>query len=165
MPDIFHNFPIKVSPDRVFGAISSPHGLDAWWTKKSSGRPAEGEEYELWCGPQYDWRALVTKCVAPSEFELQMLRAHPDWNGTRVGFRLQGDETTNVRFYHTGWPTANDHWRISCYCWAMYFRIQSHYAPASIRGGGRPWDRCGWLGVRESSKPAWRHPAESRERR
>jgi len=24
MPDIFHNFPIKVSPDRVFGAISSP---------------------------------------------------------------------------------------------------------------------------------------------
>jgi hypothetical protein len=64
MPDIFHDLPIKVSPDRVLNAISTPQGLDAWWTKKSSGRPAEGEEYELWFGPQYNWRALVTKCVA-----------------------------------------------------------------------------------------------------
>jgi hypothetical protein len=55
MPDIFHDFPIEVSPDRVFEAISTPRGLDAWWTKKSSGRPAEGGEYELWFGPQYDW--------------------------------------------------------------------------------------------------------------
>lgn len=87
MPDIFHDFPTKVSPGRVFEAISTPRGLDAWWTKKSSGRPAEGKEYELWFGPQYDWRGLVTKCVAPSEFELQILRADPDWNSTRVGFR------------------------------------------------------------------------------
>src|SRR5260370_38935234 len=73
MPDIFHDFPIKASPARVFEAISAPHGLDAWWTKKSSGRPAEAEEYKLWFGPHFDWRALVTKCVAPSEFELEIL--------------------------------------------------------------------------------------------
>ncbi len=45
MPDIFHDFPVKVYPDRVFEAISTPRGLDAWWTKKSSGR------HELWFGP------------------------------------------------------------------------------------------------------------------
>jgi len=44
MPDIFHDFPIKVSPDRVFETINTPRGLDAWWTMKSSGRPAEAEE-------------------------------------------------------------------------------------------------------------------------
>jgi uncharacterized protein YndB with AHSA1/START domain len=51
MPDIFQDFPVKAYPDRVFEAISTPRGLDAWWTKKSSGRPAEAEEYELWFGP------------------------------------------------------------------------------------------------------------------
>jgi hypothetical protein len=61
MPDIFHDFPIKAPPDRVFEAVSTPTGLDAWWSKKSSGRQAEGAEYQLWFGPQYDWRARVTK--------------------------------------------------------------------------------------------------------
>lgn len=32
-----------------------------------------------------------------------------------------------VRFYHTGWPTENAHWRISCYCWAMYLRVMRRY--------------------------------------
>jgi uncharacterized protein YndB with AHSA1/START domain len=127
MADIFHNFPIKVLPDRVFEAVSTPRGLDAWWTKKSSGRSAETEEYKLWFGPEYDWRARVTKCVAPSEFELQILHAHEDWNGTRVGFHLHGGQTTNLSFYHTGWPLANEHWRISSYCWAMYLRILRRY--------------------------------------
>jgi len=53
-----------------------------------------------------------------------MTQADPDWLGTRVGFRLEGRaDTTRVGFYHTGWPTPNEHWRISCYCWAMYLRI------------------------------------------
>jgi uncharacterized protein YndB with AHSA1/START domain len=123
MPDIFHDFTIKVSPDRVFSAVSKPVGLDAWWTRTSSGLPKEGAEYELNFGPKYIWQARVTKCVAPNEFELEMFNSDPDWNGTRVGFHLTGDKTTKVSFRHTGWPAANDHWRISCYCWAMYLRI------------------------------------------
>jgi uncharacterized protein YndB with AHSA1/START domain len=127
MPDIFHDFPIQAPPERVFEAVSTPAGLDCWWTKKSRGRAAAGEEYTLWFGPKYDWRARVTRCVAPSEFELQIVGANEDWNGTRVGFGLQGEQTTNVHFYHTGWPEANEHWRISCYCWAMYLRILRRY--------------------------------------
>jgi hypothetical protein len=93
MPDTFHDFPIRVPADRVFEAVSTPRGLDALWTKKSSRRPAEAEEYKLWFGPEYEWRARVSKCVVPSEFELQILHAHEDWNGTRVGFRLHGGQT------------------------------------------------------------------------
>lgn len=123
MADIFQDFPIKVSPARVFEAVSTPQGLDVWWTKTSSGRPVLGEEYVLGFGPGYDWRAKVTKCVMDSEFEIQFFNSHEDWDGTRVGFRLHGNQTTNVSFYHTGWPSANEHWRVSCYCWAMYLRI------------------------------------------
>ncbi|MBI3448600.1 MAG: hypothetical protein HY049_06775 [Acidobacteria bacterium] len=32
-----------------------------------------------------------------------------------------------MRFHHTGWPTANEHWRVSCYCWAMYLRLMRRF--------------------------------------
>ncbi len=128
MADIFHDFPIKAPLDRVFQAVSTPQGLDCWWTQRSAGEPAEGEEFELYFGPQHDWRGRVTRCVSGSEFELEMVHADKDWMGTRVGFRLQSQAgTTLVRFHHTGWPSANEHWRISCYCWAMYLRVLRRY--------------------------------------
>jgi uncharacterized protein YndB with AHSA1/START domain len=124
LPDIFSDFPIRAPRDRVYEAVSTPAGLDAWWTKRSAGTPHAGAEFELWFGPEYDWRAAVSECVPGSTFELKMVRADPDWLGTRVGFRLEDRSgLTQVRFYHTGWPSANEHWRVSCYCWPMYLRI------------------------------------------
>jgi uncharacterized protein YndB with AHSA1/START domain len=122
--DILHDFPIKASAERVFAGVSTPEGLDRWWTKRSTGKSVEGAEYELWFGPEYDWRAKVTRCVPDSEFELEITRADKDWLGTRVGFRLEHrDGATRVRFHHAGWPSANEHYRISTYCWAMYLRV------------------------------------------
>lgn len=124
MRDIYQDFPIRAAVDRVFSAISTPDGLDAWWTKRSSGEALEGAEYALGFGPDYDWRAQVTRCVRNSEFELTMTRADVDWQGTRVGFVLEPrDDSTWVRFHHTGWPEANEHYRISNHCWAMYLRV------------------------------------------
>jgi hypothetical protein len=67
----------------------------------------------------------VTKRESPFSFELQMTQAHPDWLKTRVGCDLyeEKDNVTRVRFYHTGWPEQNEHWRVSCFCWAMYLRV------------------------------------------
>jgi uncharacterized protein YndB with AHSA1/START domain len=124
MADIFHDFPIKSPMDHVFRGVSTPEGLDTWWTKRSSGSRLEGADYELSFGPEYDWSAKVTRCVPDTEFELLMVRADSDWIGTRVGFRLEHrGGLTWVRFHHTGWPSANEHYRISCCCWAMYLRI------------------------------------------
>ena len=86
MPDIFHDFPIKASSDNVFRAVSTPTGLASWWTNRSNGEPALGEKYELWFGPEYDWRAVVSKYVPDTEFELEMTKSDKDWQGTRFGF-------------------------------------------------------------------------------
>ena len=124
MSDILQDFPIKVLREQVYQAVSTPAGLDCWWTKKSAGSPIVGAEYELWFGPKYDWRAKVTRSVANREFELQIVRADDDWLETRMGFRLDGKGgKTWVRFYHTGWPSPNEHYRISCHCWALYLRV------------------------------------------
>ena len=41
MADIFHHLRIKAPLGHVLQAVSSPEGLDTWWTKGSSGEPRE----------------------------------------------------------------------------------------------------------------------------
>src|SRR5215831_3801386 len=66
--DILHDFPINAPISRVYSAVTAPAGLDQWWTKKSSGKPARDAEYQLWFGPKFDWRAKVVHAVADKEF-------------------------------------------------------------------------------------------------
>ena len=128
MPDILHDFPINAPVARVFDAVSTPAGLDQWWTKHSAGVAAAGATWELFFGPEYDWRATVTRCAAPTEFELELVVAMDDWIGTRVGFTLEPHgEATQVRFRHLAWAEAGEHYRISAFCWAMYLRILKRY--------------------------------------
>ena len=124
MADVNQELPIQATRRQVFDAVSSPAGLDVWWTKTSTGAPVQGSEYQLGFGPEHQWRARVTHAVQDAEFELELTRADADWTGTRVGFRLtdQGG-TTRLEFRHTGWPAANQHYRVSCHCWAMYLRL------------------------------------------
>jgi uncharacterized protein YndB with AHSA1/START domain len=124
MADILMQFSVRAPPARVFQAVSTPQGLDTWWTERSAGEPKLGAAYMLHFGPGYDWPARVTKCAVSRAFELTMGQSHPDWHNTRVGFQLSGkDRTTTVEFYHMGWPSANEHWRVSVYCWAIYLRL------------------------------------------
>ena len=125
MADIVHEFTVKATPERVFALFATPAGMEKWWTKASGGDSREGGEMRLYFGRDFKWRAKVTRWAPLQQFELEMTEAHPDWMGTRVGCELiaEGPEQTRVRFYHAGWPQANAHWRVSCFCWAMYLRI------------------------------------------
>jgi len=126
--DIYHQFPINAPLRQVFEAISTPDGLDSWWTLRAAGIPSEGEEYEFWFGSEADWRAVVSVYVPEESLEFTMTEAQQDWMGTRVGFGIdEKDGVTNVRFYHTGWPRANEHFQESSYCWAMYLRLLKRY--------------------------------------
>lgn len=128
MPDILHDFIVGAKPDAVFAAISTPAGLDEWWSKKSSGEAKPGAVYELDFGPGYLWKARVVAVEANRKFALEMFDAHEDWMNTRVSFELKpGANDTTVVFSHTGWPSNNEHYRTSCYCWAAYLRIMRRY--------------------------------------
>jgi len=128
VPDILHEFPVDATPQTVFETVSMPEGLDAWWTLRSKGAPALGAKYELFFGREYDWRARVTRCRPGEEFELELTHASDDWVGTRVGFTFEPAESgTLVRFRHSGWDDASEHFRVSSYCWAMYLRIMKRW--------------------------------------
>jgi uncharacterized protein YndB with AHSA1/START domain len=124
MPDIISDVVIKAAAKDVFRAISTPAGLDTWWTKTSAGDAKEGAEFELGFGAGTDWHARVTTCRPNAVFELEIFDSDPDWNGTRVAFRVTPrDGRTWLTFSHIGWPEANEHWRVSCYCWQAYLRL------------------------------------------
>lgn len=125
MPDILLDFSVAAPPAAVYVAISTPAGLDQWWTLTSAGEPREGATYALGFGPEYQWTARVTRCLADQAFELELIDAMPDWAGTRVGFHLAASASggTHVQFSHAGWTQAGDHYRTSAFCWAMYLRI------------------------------------------
>jgi uncharacterized protein YndB with AHSA1/START domain len=124
MPDIIYDFPIAAERGAVYDAVSTPAGLDRWWTLSSEGIPQIGREFRLFFGPDYDWRATVARATPGEAFELVMGKSDRDWQGTRVGFDLGGEGgTTYVRFRHAGWPEQNMHYRTSVFCWAMYLRL------------------------------------------
>ena len=128
MADIFADFPIRASRERVFDALTTPEGLNAWWTMVCTGQSSPGSEYHLGFGPAYDWRAVVSASTPNAEFDLEITHADDDWTGTHVGFSLSAEGgVTTVKFYHTGWPMANEHWRVSCYCWPIYLRLLRRY--------------------------------------
>ena len=124
---------------RVFDAVSTPNGLNAWWTQTATGVPAVGAPFELGFGAGYHWRAVVTKAFAPVSFELQLTSSDADWDNTLVGFDLAPHETgTWVQFYHKGWPASNPHYRISSHCWALYLRVLRRHLEA---GETVPYER------------------------
>jgi uncharacterized protein YndB with AHSA1/START domain len=129
MASILHDFEVNAEPSKVYEAITTPAGLDQWWTRRARGEPRVGEEYELWFGPEYDWRAKVTEAVPSRRFALEMTGSDVDWMGTQVAFTLEPAGTaTRVRFSHGGWRSENEHFRTSSYCWAMYLRIMRRFA-------------------------------------
>ncbi len=129
MADILHTLFVKAPVAEVFRCISSPAGLDRWWTKRCTGTPGPGVGYELYFSPQYQWRAVVSRCIANVEFELQMTHADPQWVGTKVGFKMreEGTATTRLEFHHSGWPQASNDFRVASFCWAMYLRCLKRY--------------------------------------
>lgn len=139
MPHVAFDFPIAVPSSRVFEAVSTPAGLDAWWTLRAKGTPEEGAIYELHFGEAYDWRGRVTGCAPGTAFELEITRATPDWSGTRVRFELapQG-ASTRVQFRHEGWRNETKHFRTTAYCWALYLRVMRRWLE---HGESVPYER------------------------
>ncbi|HPG07938.1 MAG: SRPBCC domain-containing protein [Lewinellaceae bacterium] len=128
MAGIYHNFPIHAFINSVFETITTPKGLDLWWTKSSAGKSGAGELFQFDFGPDYQWTAILSEYIPHEAVEWTLQEADQDWAGTKVGFHLkQNNQVTDVQFYHVGWKSENEHFRISNYCWAMYLRILKRY--------------------------------------
>lgn len=129
MNTIYHDFTINVSTEQVFEAISTPEGLNNWWTLRCSGNPKINEEYNFYFAEEYNWFAKVSKYSKNKELEFAITHAMLEWMPTRFGFRLKetANAVTYVEFYHENWKEISQEFRIASYCWANLLRQMKQY--------------------------------------
>jgi len=141
MADILHDLTVDAPPAAVFEAVSTPAGLDTWWTWSCTGRPARGETFVLGFTPEYKWLAQVTRYEPLRVFELTLTDAQDDWRGTRVLFDLEPVAGgTVVHFSHMGWADSDAHFRQSSFCWALYLNVMRRHLESGIE---TPYDARG----------------------
>jgi hypothetical protein len=109
--------------------IHKPQGLDRRWTKSATGEAKENAEYALSFAPGYDWREQSHAAFPVQHLSFTLRKRIPTgWtHAWAVIWSRRVRTVTQVRFYHKGWPADNEHWRVSCYCWAMYLRVLRRY--------------------------------------
>lgn len=128
MPEILQDLFVNASPEKVFSAIATVEGLNSWWTKTCEGVVGPDEEFVLGFGHEYQWSARVVRIETGHGFEIEFTAADSDWTGTHVAFDIDRDgDGSRVMFRHSGWRAANEHFRISSHCWALYLRLMRRY--------------------------------------
>ncbi len=125
MFDILHDLEINAKPNKIFRMVSTPEGLNAWWTKKSKGMAAFNQEYQFYFSEAFDWKAKVIDIQIDKRITYQMTSADEDWTDTIVSFEIIPLESGNniLRFEHRNWKEANNHFRKSSLCWAEYLML------------------------------------------
>lgn len=104
MVDILHRFGVEsVSPDAVYGALTTIDGLAAWWTEDTSGDGGVGGELRFrFPVGGFDMKVLETKPAEAVRWEV--VDGPEEWIGTKIGFDLrEEDGFTIVLFRHEGW--------------------------------------------------------------
>ncbi|HSD13948.1 MAG TPA: SRPBCC domain-containing protein [Flavobacterium sp.] len=134
MQTIYHDFVIDVPREMVFKAISTPEGLNNWWTFRCKGTPGLNEKYNLYFAEEYDWFATVSKFEENEVIEFSMTDAMDEWLPTQFGFILKKENTdhTYIQFYHKNWKEVSQEFRIASYCWANLLRQLKQYLEKGI---------------------------------
>lgn len=128
MFDIVHDLTIRAPTATVFDCVSTPNGLDAWWTLTCAGELALGRVFTLGFGDDCVWTAVVDDLAPGERFALRMTDAADDWIDTRVQFEIEkADGGALLRFAHAGWTNQSAHFRRTSYCWAVYLRLMRIY--------------------------------------
>lgn len=133
MPTIYHDVRINTTKEKLINAVVDPEQLNSWWTKKCTGNPNIGSEYNLYFAPEYNWRAKVSRYEAGEIFELRMLKAMPDWEPTSFCFEVE--ESTNgciLHFSHTNWLSVSNEFKTASFCWAMLLNGLKNYLEKGI---------------------------------
>lgn len=98
MFDIVHDLTIRAPMAKVFSGVSTPVGLDAWWTQSCKGDAAL---VKLGFGGNYFWMAAVTEFKQDETFALKITDAAADWVDTLVRFELESGVGATVPTWRT----------------------------------------------------------------
>lgn len=134
MPTIFHTYQVAVSKAAFFEAVTTPAGLNNWWTLQCTGTPKLEEIYNFNFTDQFNWYAKISKYEEYSCVEFSMLQAMEEWLPTKFGFVLTeiSENLTEISFYHSHWETESKEFKVASFCWAMLLNQLKNYLEKGI---------------------------------
>jgi uncharacterized protein YndB with AHSA1/START domain len=120
MAEIRHNLGIKVSPEKIYEAITTQEGLTAWWCKHTVAKPEIGFVNKFTFG-DFTIEMKVLSLDTNKRVEWQCNNADGEWAGTNISFDLEQQENrTLLRFSHNGWQSVTDMFAGCSYDWARF---------------------------------------------
>jgi uncharacterized protein YndB with AHSA1/START domain len=130
MPDIIHLINIRVSPEKVYQALTTAQGVRSWWTRDADldskiGGTGEFRFYER----QPATKVRVEELKPPVRVGWKTISSfRPEWDGTTITFdlRAKGPETM-LSFAHRGFKEADDVYAMTTTGWGYYLVSLQQY--------------------------------------
>lgn len=126
MHDILHTLPIQGKPRKIYDALTTQDGLRAWFTRFTMAEPTIGNVNRFGFAGQVQFEMRVDELTPGEYVEWTCLTGHPEWENTRLTFRLQphpdNKKITLLHFAHQGWKTTEGYYANCNYDWAQYLR-------------------------------------------
>jgi uncharacterized protein YndB with AHSA1/START domain len=120
MHTIVHELTIEAPPDRVFDAVTTATGLDAWWSGSVVGDAEQGAEITIDGGSLL--RLRVDTFERPELVHFDVIDGPEEWTGTQIALRIEptpDGRGSVLRLWHGGWeyddgglPRASFNWAL-----------------------------------------------------
>lgn len=122
MTAIRHNVVIKATPDKVYEAVTTQKGIESWWCKTTTAKPALGF-VNIFIFGQYRNEMKVSDLSPNKRTEWECIDSIDEWIGTRISFDLEEKNgNTLLRFVHGDWRAVTDTFADCNYNWALFMQ-------------------------------------------
>jgi len=122
MADIRHNVVIKVTPEKVYKAVTTQEGIEKWWCKNTTAKP-EVRFVNIFIFGKFRNEMQVTKLDPNKRVEWKCINSIEEWIDTEISFDMEElNGNTILRFTHRGWKAVTDTFAGCNYDWAIFLK-------------------------------------------
>lgn len=135
---IEHLVIIKVTPIKVYDALTTQEGLAEVWTTQLTVKPEINFINEFTFDNETD-KMKITELQPGKRVEWSVIESDPQWVGTVISFDLsEKNNLTTVVLKQQGWREVSDFYRFCNYHWGWFLYSLKHYCET---GEGFPYQR------------------------
>lgn len=110
MVDLTHQVPVSAPAARVYAAIATSEGNRGWWTADSTVDPRNSKANFGFEKRAAVFHMRIDKLVPEREVVMTVTDGPPEWTGTTLRWRIEGDgQKSDLRFTHGGWRELTDY--------------------------------------------------------
>lgn len=123
MHSILHRIIIETTPEKLFQALTTQEGLNAWWTKATAGNGI-GSVSRFFFGPDDHQVDMEIRELKPNAQVSWQCVSGP-WEETGLfNFAISPDERGAVlHFSHAGWPETDDFYQHCNAKWGFFLVV------------------------------------------